>query len=76
MLSPDGHGAPSRQKPLADAGAPGKQQRVKGKVFCSLWLAPLPSPGLGGPTRFCRAASGAGCGRGASGGSSGLHTSV
>lgn len=41
MPSPDGHRAPSRQKPLTDADAPGKHQRVKGKPFCS------PGPGLG-----------------------------
>ena len=76
MLSPDSRGAPSRQKPLADADAPGKQQRVKGKPFCSLRPAPLPGPGLGGPTGFCRAAGGTSGASGGSGGSGGLHTSV
>lgn len=78
MLSPDGHRAPRQQKPLADADAPRKQERVKGKPFCSLWLALLPDPGLGGPMGFCRAAGGAGggAGAGAGGGSGGLHTSV
>lgn len=48
MPSPDGCGAPGRHKPLADADAPGKQRRVKGKPFRSRCPAPLPGPGLGG----------------------------
>lgn len=67
MPSPDGHRAPSQQKPLADADAPGKHQRVKGETF------PQPRPWAGGTRGDCGAAGGA-CGGG--GGSGGLHTSV
>lgn len=78
-LSPDGRGAPSRQKPLADADAPGKQHPV----------SPTALTRAGAPTGFCRVTGGAGgsggggnggggggCGDNGAGGGGGLHTSV